>query len=494
MTRVAILLAVLATLGAASVHADETWTLRGTAEFDQRATIEGESRWLYNEMTFGMTVQGMPSPKVRLLGSFQIDAIGFDERLEDSRTFYIGDQQDRVVTDPVRLELDEAYLMVTGFGLRNLDIKLGKQRIAWGTGDQFNPTDNLNPDDFHDPLQFGKKTPTPSVLAQYYAGPVTISAVFLPLFYPALLPQTDIRPIFEKQFDTMASEFEIDTGDARLDAVFDELMLSAIQDASLGDITVSSKIPSRTTAHSSAAAKISGTAGFVDMSASYAYVYDDFGVPRYITMEVSPLTTGLKLIDEVDLHVEQEFPREHVVGADFAMSVPGIDIGWWGEAAYFVPVDRFDTEYFLDAHADINAVLSSIAGEDFRDGLVIARDEPLAENFVKAVSGVDYTFPGAWYVNAQYIRGLPTDNTADLVSDYAFAGVDKPLFNDTVKPRVFGGVCFEDKSWVLYPQVFFYPADSVEFQLGTFFVFGDVDTKFGAFGDHIAFLRAKAYF
>ncbi len=72
--------------------------------------------------------------------------------------------------------------------------------------------------------------------------------------------------------------------------------------------------------------------------------------------------------------------------------------------------------------------------------------------------------------------------------------MDKPLFNDTVKTRVFGGVCLEDESWVLYPQVFFYPADSVEFQLGTFFVFGDVDTKFGAFGDHIAFLRAKAYF
>lgn len=484
-----VLIAALASFSAA----EETVTLRGYVESDNRATLEGESEFVYNETIFGMTIEGFPSPTVRLLGSFQIDAIGFDDRLEDRR-FTIDDQQDRTVTDPVRLELDEAYLMVTGLGLRNLDLRVGKQRIAWGTGDQFNPTDNLNPDDFHDPLQFGKKLATPSMLATYYAGPVTLSAVYLPLFYPALLPRTDIRPIFEKRFATMASEFEIDTGDARLDELFDGLMIDAIKDASLGDIVVSSRSPRRTTANGSVAFKAAATAGPVDLSASYAYVFDDFGVPRHIDMRTVPLSTGIKLIDEVDLEVQQEFPRMHVIGADFAMNVPVIGNGFWGEAAYYIPVDRWNTEYWLDADEDLNSVLGSIAGRDFRGGMKIAEDEPLDENFVKGVTGVDYTFPGAWYVNAQYIRGLPTDNTAELVDDYAFAGLDKPFFNDTVKPRVFGGACFGDQSWVLYPQIFFYPVDALEFHVGTFFVFGDVDTKFGAFGDHIAFVRAKAYF
>jgi len=42
--------------------------------------------------------------------------------------------------------------------------------------------------------------------------------------------------------------------------------------------------------------------------------------------------------------------------------------------------------------------------------------------------------------------------------------------------------------------VFFYPLDSVELHAGAFLVFGEVDTKFGAFGDDLAFLRAKVSF
>jgi len=37
-----------------------------------------------------------------------------------------------------------------------LDIRIGRQRIAWGTADKLNPTDNLNPDDLEDIFDFGK--------------------------------------------------------------------------------------------------------------------------------------------------------------------------------------------------------------------------------------------------------------------------------------------------------------------------------------------------
>jgi hypothetical protein len=491
--RRSIIPALLFLLVGATAHAQDTITIHGFVESDNRVTIEGISEFIFNENSLGLAFEAFPSQSVRLLGSLQFDAIGVDERTADEDRLSIAEEQSRTTTDPLRVELDEAYMMISGLGFRNLDVRIGKQRISWGTGDQFNPTDVLNPDDFHDPLQFGKKTASPAVKLDYFAGPVTLTAVYLPLFYPALLPRTDIRPIFEKQFETLAGDFDISTGDARTDTIINELMLDALKGAELGNIDVTNLLPPRTPSSSGGAFKIGGTVWRLDLTASYAYVMDDFGVPRNVRMSTVPLSNGLKLVDSVDLTIEQDFPRLHVIGGDFAMNVPFLENGFWGEAAYYIP-ERFKTEYFLDAGPDINAVLASIAAEEWDDGLVIAEDEPLAENYYKWVFGTDYTFPGAWYANVQYIRGLPTDNTADLQADYVFGGVDKPFFMDVIKTRVFGGVCLQDESWVLYPQVFIYPVDAIELQVGTFFVFGDVDTKFGAFGDHIAFLRAKAFF
>ena len=488
-----LIVAAFLVLPAKSGSDNEKLDLIGYVESYNRMTIEGPSRFNYNETTLGMTLRAFPTARVLMLGSLQFEAIGIDERLDDDRMLDIYEQQDRAVVDPVRLELDEAYVKISGPGLKNLDLKMGKQRITWGTGDQFNPTDNLNPDDFHDPLQFGKKIPTFSMMAKYYLGPVTFTGVFLPLFEPSLLPVADIRPIFEKQFVSMASGFSIDTGDPMLDAVFDGMMGDALPQAKLGHVQVVSQLPDRTAANASAAFKVEGTMGSVDLSASYAYIRDDFGVPRRVTMAVEPYPRPGVILDEVDLHVLQKFPRLQVIGADFAANIPVIEIGFWGEAAYFIP-EPFETEYFLDAGDRFNTLLSALANRDLEKGMVIGHDNPLENPYFKGVTGVDYTFPGAYYVNAQYIRGLPTDNTADLIDDYVFAGVDKPFLHDTIKPRIFSGMCLQDESWVLYPQIFFYPMDSVEFHLGAFLVFGEVDTKFGAFGDDLVFLRTKVSF
>lgn len=474
--------------------AQEWVTFRGYVETDNRMTIEGESEFTFNENTFGMTVEAFPSDEVRLLGSFQIDALNTQERTDEEGSITIDEQQRRDSTDPVRLELDEAYMMVTGLGLPDLDVKIGKQRIQWGTADQFNPTDNLNPDDFHDPLLFGKKTPTPAIQAQYYLGDFTFTAVYLPQFYPSLLPEQDLRPIYEKNYEELAGEFHINTGSDRLDVLFKGLMLKAIQQAELGDVAVRAKLPQNGPSSAGAGGKIATNVAGVDVSTSYAYVYDDFGVPRRVNLTVDPLSTGFQFIDSVDLEINNEFYRMHVIGGDFAMNVPGLDTGLWGEGAYFIPADRFDTDYFLDMGPDVNDILGSIAHRDISDGVVISQDHPLDDNYFKCTIGTDYTFPGAWFINAQYIRGLPTDNTAETVSDYIFAGVDKPFVHDQIKVRFFAGYSFVDDSYELLPTVYFFPVDAIELQMGALLVGGDLDTKFGAFGDDIGFFRAKAFF
>lgn len=493
-TIVAFALSTLGIFFAPWAGAFENLVLTGYVESDNRMTIEEESDFVFNEATLGLTVEAFPESRIAVFGSARLIAVDVENPLDHALIVDIDDQQYRWAVDPVRLELDEAYMNITGLWLDDLDVRIGKQRITWGTGDQFNPTDNLNSDDFHDPLRFGRKIPTPAVLANYYAGPVTITGVVSPLFYPALLPTTELRKIFELQFDNMSSGIDIDTGFPALDRIFDNLMTDALQMASLGSVAVVSKRPERNVESVNAALKAAATVGSMDLSASYAYVHDDFGVPSRITMTVEPFGGGFEqIVDEVDLHILQGFPKLHVIGADFAANVPKLEIGVWGEVGYFIP-ERIETAYVVDAGDAANAVFSAIAGEDLSSGVVISREDPLEENYVKAVAGADYTFPGAWYANVQYVRGLPTDNTAGLMENYIFGGVEKPFLHDMIKTRIFSGVCIGDESWILYPEVFFYPMDALELRVGALLVFGELDTKFGAFGDDIVFVRAKVSF
>ncbi|MDQ7054066.1 MAG: hypothetical protein Q9P14_14720 [candidate division KSB1 bacterium] len=76
---------------------------------------------------------------------------------------------------PTDLSVWEAYIDVYGFVLDNFDLRIGKQRLNWGTADRLNPTDNLNPDDFSDLVNFAEKVPTWAVKGSYYVGDFTLT-------------------------------------------------------------------------------------------------------------------------------------------------------------------------------------------------------------------------------------------------------------------------------------------------------------------------------
>lgn len=70
----------------------------------------------------------------------------------------------------------------------DLDIRIGLQRIVWGTADRLNPTDNLNPDDLVDIWDFSRHLGSNSIKASYYLGDCTLTALYIPVFTPATLP------------------------------------------------------------------------------------------------------------------------------------------------------------------------------------------------------------------------------------------------------------------------------------------------------------------
>ena len=90
-------------------------------------------------------------------------------------------------------------------------------------------------------------------------------------------------------------------------------------------------------------------------------------------------------------------------------------------------------------------------------------------------------------MNFQYVRGFPADNTKELIADYLTSVVEKPFYYDEFKFRLFLGSCVDDSSFIVFPQIFWFPETWLELRMGLVLASGDLDTKFGQFGDDIAF-------
>jgi hypothetical protein len=464
--------------------------LTGFLESENRLVLEHAEHndFNFNKTTFGVKLEAWPSEQVHFFCTANVQVTSADGDLDNGLDVDVGDERDLLFADLNRLALNETYLKFLNLGQGNLDIRVGKQRIQWGTADQFNPTDNLNPDDVHNPLKFGTKTPTLALQANYYLGPFTFNAVFLPLFYTARLPANDLYPVYEVQFREMTSDINIDTGYPALDGLIG-MFLGGPQTPTLGTFEIESQLPPNTFDNVNVGLKAAATFGALDMSLSYAYARDDFGVPGRVTIMADPVVIGPgPIVDDVDVQVDQEFPRLHVLGADFAASIPKLDIGFWGEAGYYIPRER-KTRYFVDLSKESSRLLSG--GES---GLAILVEEPLDDNYFKVSAGFDYTFSGALYTNFQYVRGMPADNTKELIADYLTSVVEKPFFHDEFKFRLFLGNCVDDASLIFFPQVFWYPKTWLEFRTGLVVASGDLDTKFGQFGDDISFVDVKITF
>lgn len=101
---------------------------------------------------------------------------------------------------PWQLEIDEAYI---DYYAAAFDLRLGRQRISWGTALEINPTSVLNPPNMKDPL--GDKLPIYALKMDYYLNNVfSLTGVYVPFFTPAVrevpIPGIEVRqpdPIFE---------------------------------------------------------------------------------------------------------------------------------------------------------------------------------------------------------------------------------------------------------------------------------------------------------
>lgn len=217
-----------------------------------------------------------------------------------------------------RVFLDEGYVDL--LLLKNLDVRVGKQIINWGTADGINPTNNINPVDFSDILDTeDERIGVLALSSKFYLGKFVLEAVVVPLFTPSILPVGESRwlPSYPNYFQH---------------PVYPEKVLKSSYQLQ------SPVLPTNDIRNGQYAAKVSTSLKGWDFSGSYFYGRDDLP-----SLYVSPVFINN---DSIRLAISSRYQRLQVVGADFATTLGRIGVR--GESAYFLTEDRHGENSFID--------------------------------------------------------------------------------------------------------------------------------------------------
>ncbi|HEY2749524.1 MAG TPA: DUF1302 family protein [Polyangia bacterium] len=395
--------------------------------------------------------------------------------------------------DPYRLEANAAYVDIYKV-LPHLDLRIGRQVVVWGTGDKFNPTNNVNTLDLSDALLFGKAIANNMIRADWNPwGDLIVTAVWVPIFRPAQLPRT--APLAVTTPNTPAP-------------VQEEYIRNQLGTFALAmpptTINVATMQPDPSIQNSQVGVRVAGRFGGIDMSLSYYHGRWGIPTPAWAVQQPNGVVQAIVM-----------WPREDVIGADIAGSIEKLKgLGYWVEAAVTIP-QKITYGVYNDAFgghdpitfqptgmkdADGNPTfITHITAPEYQRGTVIP-----STPFLKLTAGIDYTWNKYLYSNLQYVYGFIDEFGAGKqcyardsvtfndyrcearIGHYLVVGSDLKLFSDQLLIRVFGAfklpqVGDDDPkvTAVLFPQIAWAVWDATELSVGAFLFLGDRDTKFG---------------
>lgn len=409
----------------------------GFVSLDRRFEIGGDSVTVadfYNRFRPELSVS--PAQDAYLFASLDVRSYDFP-RVESG-----SDLENPERHTPTRVTLWEGYVQLWDFLVDGLDVRVGRQRIQWGTADKLNPTDLLNAYDFSDLVDFTARVPTWAARAEYYVRDLALTAVWSPTVHAPLMPRGGGAALFLGGSAATTDEVNLASLDVRL------------------------RHPSRRVADGLYALKLAGGAGGVDYSVSYVSGYD--GVPFLERLELRS-AEATSAADGFDGRMTLGFTRARTVGADLATELKGI--GLWGEAALVFPRSE-------------ERVVATTVGSSTTEERQVALDD---RAYLKFTVGLDYTYPGGWYANAQWAHGLFFERGSDALHDYFFGRVERGFLQDEVKAALGGAM--EVASWAgisdnlgfgAFPEITYSPADNVELTVGAFVVGGREGSLFGA--------------
>jgi len=426
----------------ASLYGQESVSINGYLQTENRLRIENKT-FTWNENRLNLQLEGAPSDQYHYFSEIRLRGFGFPDVNQASDL----QRQEKNKVYTWGLEFREAYIDLYGFGSENLDLRIGRQIVSWGTADAFNPTSRMSPDDLEDIYNFGEKLGTNAISANYYWGDnLTISGVFVPIFTPATFPTGDFS-------DAFAPPMDLPPG----------LTLGSISDQII--------LPDRTVSNSSQYAfKFASNLFNYDVSLSYFKGRDYFPLVSEVTL------TPVDTIGTIDISTVMVYPELEMLGGDFAGSIGSV--GVWGEGALTYPkkVNMVTISPSFIAPGQMDTIQTTALD-----------DKP----YFKFVLGSDYTFKNGLYFNMQYIRGFIHERGKDNLNDYFAFRLEKKFFNDVLKVTPIGGALAindwndaKNNYGLAYaPTVGYQFSDNVELSLGAFILDGKGTNLFGSIKD-----------
>ncbi len=399
--------------------------LSGYLQTDQRILTQSPNDWAWNENRLSLQLNKSFTGKVKFHTEIWLRNLGIPHITSSADLYNKG------IVDPWNLEIREANVHIYGLFTKNLDVIIGRQRIAWGTADKFNPTDNLNPYDLEDMLDFGRHRGSDALSLQYYfTNNYSLQIVFLPFYEPDNLPvgifANLLQPSMELPDGLTLKNYSDETDMPRY------------------NLKESTQI----------GARFKGFAGGIDFSVSYLFGRDALPFSVYNTLKPVDTYGGVSVDSQL------EFPRMHIFGIDFATSVGGA--GLWGEAALIFPADS------VVMTTDVTALYPGAPYPITMDSTILEK-----KPYVKFVIGTDYSFANNSYLNFQYLHGFFNERGGKNLNDYFVLRYEMRFFDNKLKiSPVSGGVVVTD--WkniknnhaVFYvPQITYMATDNLELEL-----------------------------
>ena len=440
---IVIVLSINSNIANAQENGDKI-KLSGELLTDQRFLLEDPNDWAWNENRLTLKLTRKITGNSKFYSEVWLRNIGLPG-INSSADLY-----NKGIVDPYNLEVREAYVQLFGFLTKNLDVKIGRQRITWGTADKLNPTDNLNPYDLEDVLDFGRHRGSDAISLDYYFNSeFSLQGVFIPFFQPANMPVG----IFA---NALTPTMELPQG------------------MTLIRFTDQINMPQYNLAESSTAGlKFKGfTTGF-DFSLSYVWGRDGMPIGTYNTF------TPVDAMGGISINSQLSFYRTHIFGADLAGSIGGV--GVWAEAAAFLPKNEVIMTNNLSALYPMSPV-------------PVTQDTTVLEKkiYTKFILGADYNFANGAYLNFQFMHGFINERGKDALNDYFFVRLEKKFFEDKLKiAPVGGGFIVSDWSdvgnnyaLIYIPEISYMATDNAEITLSAALFNGKGDNMFASMKDY----------
>jgi len=409
--------------------------LGGAVSTDDRVSAQADPQLTFEAYRLELNADARPTDATRFHAEAWVRSAGLaPSSLSSTASLFSSGG-----TAPVSLDLREAWFEAKDLLISGLDLKVGRQRIPWGTADALSVVDNVNPLDLSDPWDFGRHGGSDGAQLNAYLGGAQLTALIVGQFAPAVLP-----------------------GGQWANA----LMPSALQappGLTLATVSSSVTLPGASLTDSlSAGMRVKGNLLGYDLSISYLYGRQGLPVIDNIVL-TSP---GLPVVNAA---LNLVYPREHIFGADMAGSIFGV--GVWAETAVFVPAPVTES---MDSTALGGGVVQSVALS--------------GSPYVKYVVGADYTFPGDLYLSGQFVHGLFQEASADNLHDYFSLALQWRLFDGKLTLAPLNAIV-EVADWsnvadnyavMASPSVTIHPLDNAELVVGFHWIQAASSTAFHA--------------